>query len=135
MSEPAEHPLVFFDGVCGLCNRFVNFVLKRDRIGKFHFAPLQGQTAASLLPLSDTEHITSVVFLHQGQVARHSTAIVRVLRELGGVWSLLGCLLWLVPRPLRDFGYRCIASQRYRIFGKKETCRLPTPGERARFLD
>jgi predicted DCC family thiol-disulfide oxidoreductase YuxK len=75
------------------------------------------------------------VFLHQGQVARHSTAIVRVLRELGGVWSLLGCLLWLVPRPLRDFGYRCIASQRYRIFGKKETCRLPTPGERARFLD
>lgn len=136
MSEAAdEHPLIFFDGVCGLCNRFVNFVLARDRQGKFRFAPLQGQTAAALLPASDTTHITSVVVAHRGQVVRHSTAIVKVLKEMGGLWAFLGCLLWLIPRPLRNVGYRLVASQRYRIFGKKEVCRLPTPEERARFLD
>lgn len=135
MDESIEQPVIFYDGVCGLCNRFVDFVISRDTQARFRFAPLQGATAAAMLPARDTENIRSVVVVHRGQVLRHSSAIVKVFREMGGLWAVLGCLLWLIPRPLRNFGYRIVASQRYRLFGQKETCRLPTPDERTRFLN
>lgn len=133
MSE-LEKPILFFDGVCGLCNRFVDFSLKYDPHGKVLFAPLQGQTAGEILSESDVENLDTVIYYENGILHRRSTAIVKLLSAVGGFWSVLAWLLWLIPRPLRNFGYRITAKNRYRFFGQKETCRLPTPAERERFL-
>jgi predicted DCC family thiol-disulfide oxidoreductase YuxK len=136
MTVAAESkPILFFDGVCGLCNRFVDFVLKHDRHGQIVFAPLQGATAAASLPEDVVQKLDTVVFLDGNRWRIRSSAIVRIFWQLGGVWSILGTLLWLVPKPVRDLGYKIVARSRYRLFGQKETCRLPTPAERARFLD
>ena len=139
----ADRPtnVVFFDGVCGLCNRFVDFVLSRDRRGAIRFAPLQGETAKRRPNAEcrepnaiDSTFSTVVWSDSRGAEFLRSAAAVRVLWQLGGVWWLIGWLLWLIPLPLRDLGYRVIAANRYRLFGKKETCRMPTAAERARFL-
>jgi predicted DCC family thiol-disulfide oxidoreductase YuxK len=127
--------ILFFDGVCGLCNRFVDFVLKYDHHGRVFFAPLQGTTAAACLPEDVVSGLDTVVFLNGNRSSTRSSAIVRILWRLGRVWIILGTLLWIIPKPVRDLGYRLMAKHRYRLFGKKETCRLPAPEERARFLD
>lgn len=137
---PAENAagaenIVFFDGVCGFCNAWVDFLLRCDRHSRLRFAPLQGETARTRLNPADVENLHSLVFWTPTGCYRKTSAVVRIGWTLGGVWTLLATLLWLIPRPLRDAGYALIAKNRYRIFGKKETCRLPTPAERARFLD
>jgi len=126
--------IVFFDGVCGLCNSSVDFVLRHDRRGRMRFAPLQGETAARLLPAADRENLGSLVLWEDGQAWRRSTAVVHILWKLGGIWTVPAAVLWLIPSPLRNAGYRVVAKLRYRLFGKKETCRLPSPEERGRFL-
>jgi predicted DCC family thiol-disulfide oxidoreductase YuxK len=133
-ASDSSHPVIFFDGVCGLCNRFVDFVVRRDSNAVFRFAPLQGQTAADRLAASDLADLKTVVVVEGDRSYRKSAAIVRVLRGLGGVWGVVAVLFWLVPRPLRDWGYSRVANNRYAIFGKKETCRLPSAEERSRFL-
>ena len=139
----ADRPtnVLFFDGVCGLCNHLVDFVLSRDRRGAIRFAPLQGETAARVLSgewrvaSPGTQTFDTVVWLDSSsREFVRSAAAVRVLWTIGGVWWLNGWLLWLIPRPLRDVGYRLVATNRYHLFGKKETCRLPAPAERERFL-
>ena len=135
MSDSDSNPILFFDGVCGLCNSVVDWVLRNDRRGIVLFSPLQGETAQQRLPDGDRERLDTVVFIEGDRITRRSTAIVRLLSHLGGVWTVLAWLLWLIPWPLRDVGYRAVSKLRYRLFGKKETCRLPTPDERARFLD
>ncbi len=139
----ADRPtnVLFFDGVCGLCNRSVDFVLSRDRRGAIRVAPLQGETARRAVrdegrgASSETRSFDTVVWLDSsGREFVRSAAAVRVLWQLGGIWWLIGWLLWLIPRPLRDVGYRIVAANRYRWFGRKETCRLPSPAERERFL-
>jgi predicted DCC family thiol-disulfide oxidoreductase YuxK len=127
-------PVVFFDGVCGLCNRFVDFVIRHDARGVFHFAPLQGETARECLDEADVRDLKTVVLLDGDGTYRKSTAVLHVLGRLGGFWRAVAAVLSLVPRPLRDVGYSWVARSRYAIFGKKETCRLPTPAERGRFL-
>jgi len=127
-------PVVFFDGVCGLCNRFVDFVIRHDSRGVFHFAPLQGETARERLTEADVRDLKTVVLLDGEGTYRKSTAVLRVLGRLGAFWRAVAAVLWLVPRPLRDVGYAWVARNRYAIFGKKETCRLPTPAERGLFL-
>lgn len=129
-----DGPIVFFDGVCGLCDRAVTAILAADRRGVFRFAPLQGETAARLLDPSETESLSTLVLLDERGTWRRSAAVVRILRGLGGFRRVLGTLLWLVPKPLRDLGYRGVAWQRYRLFGKHETCRMPQPEERDRML-
>ncbi|WP_437204607.1 thiol-disulfide oxidoreductase DCC family protein [Planctomicrobium sp. SH664] len=130
----ARGVVVYFDGVCGFCNHFVNFLLTRDTRGTLRFAPLQGETARARLAPADYENVESVVVEVNGRTFRKSAAVVQLLRELGGVWRIPAGVLWLIPAPLRDFGYRMFARMRYRLFGKHEACRLPTPEERARFL-
>ena len=130
-----DAPILFFDGVCGLCNRTVDFAMRHDRSQTIRFAPLQGETAARLLPPEFLERLDTVVFRKDGRTYSRSAAIVRLISEFGGVWKLAAWLLWLIPGPLRDLGYRCVAKLRSRLFGKHEACRLPSPGERARFLD
>lgn len=131
---------VFFDGVCGFCNRSVNLLMKLDRRGQFRFAPLQGETYRKVTAARpELAQEDSVVVLHQpasgpAEIYTRSSATAFALRRVGGFFGLLGLLLWLIPRPLRDLGYRFIASIRYRLFGKLDACRLPSPEERERFL-
>lgn len=127
-------PVLYFDGVCGLCSRAVDFVMRHDRRSQFRFAPLQGETAAENLSPRDVAALESMVVTDETGTYRKSSAAVRVLQQLGGWWSVCGWLLWLIPKPLRDVGYSVVARGRYRMFGKHETCRLPTPEERERFL-
>lgn len=153
MPAPAQprNPVIFFDGVCGLCNLFVDFVMARDKSFRFRFSPLQGETAAAVLKappgqgpaaaqgvaaeslLDDVEGLKSVILWDEQGLHRKSKAALRVLAGLGGLWSLTRLFL-LVPAFLRDPVYDFIAKNRYRWFGKKESCRMPTPSERARFL-
>jgi predicted DCC family thiol-disulfide oxidoreductase YuxK len=133
-ATPLATSIVYFDGVCGMCNRTVDFVLKRDRRGHFQFAPLQGETAAARLPQGDRQLLSTLVLQTPQGEFRRSAAVVGILQGLGGMWWIAGSLLWIVPRPLRDWVYRLIAGNRYRLFGKKETCRLPTPEEAGRLL-
>jgi predicted DCC family thiol-disulfide oxidoreductase YuxK len=129
--RPTDDMVVFFDGVCGLCSRSVDFILARDRTGAIRFAPLQGETAAREL---GDRRIDSIVVREGGRLYRRSAAVLRIASALGGVWRLLAALARPIPRPLRDLLYDVIARHRYRWFGKRDTCRLPTPEERARFL-
>lgn len=131
---PGDRPIVFFDGKCGLCNSTVDFLLERDRDGVFLFAPLQGETAKKHVRPQDIESLSSMVLKVGGKTYRHSSAVSRMLMRLPGVWKVLGVLLWLVPWPLRHLGYKIVAANRYRWFGKRDTCRVPTPDEFARFL-
>lgn len=135
LPEAGDHPIVFFDGVCGLCSHAVDFAMARDAKATFLFAPLQGETARAMLPEEDTKNLNSMAVAIDGKIHRRSSAVVRMLWELGPTWWLCGWLLWVIPLPVRDLGYSLVAKWRYRLFGKHETCRLPTPEERERFLD
>jgi predicted DCC family thiol-disulfide oxidoreductase YuxK len=126
--------ILYFDGVCGLCNRSVDFVLHRDREQQFLFAPLQGETAAENLSAEELADLNSLVLQTPSGLYRRSAAVVRILWKLGGFWAVLGALLWIIPLPLRNLGYRAVSATRYWLFGKKESCRVPTPEERDRFL-
>lgn len=126
----AAESIVFFDGVCGFCNRSVNTLMARDRHHRLRFAPLQGATAQERLSPEFTTNLDTLVFLHNGRIYTRSTAVVRILWTLGGISAVAAVLLWLIPRPFRNLGYRGFAKIRYRLFGKHESCRLPTPEER-----
>ncbi len=132
--DPAVHPVLFFDGVCGLCDSTVHWLLDRDRHGILRFAPLQGETAAAVLPVADSKELRSVVLVDGEGVHRRSAAAIRALRHLGGKYRAFARLIWLIPAPLRELGYMIVSRIRYRVFGKKELCRLPRPGENERFL-
>jgi len=126
--------IIYFDGVCGLCNRFVDFVLARDHARRFRFAPLQGSTAATRLGDPGEVDPTTIVYEEDGVLFDRSAAALRIVAGLGGIWSLVA-VLGLIPRPIRDAVYDWVARHRYGWFGKHDTCRLPTPEERAVFLD
>ncbi|MDB5386316.1 MAG: hypothetical protein JWM11_1962 [Planctomycetaceae bacterium] len=132
--QSSEQPIVFFDGVCALCDHAVQTLLKIDRKQRLKFAPLQGETAQSRLPEADRLELKTLVICDQYGIARYSTAVVRILWQVGGVWSFLGSCLWLIPSPIRNWGYRFVSARRYKWFGKHDACRLPLPGERDRFL-
>lgn len=131
----AAPPIVLFDGVCNLCNGSVQFLLKRDPEGRFRFAALQSDAGRSLLAEHglDPDILSSVVLIEDGRIWKESSAALRIARHLPGAWKLLRVFA-AVPRPLRDAVYRWIARNRYRWFGKTESCWLPTPELKARFL-
>ena len=132
--EMLEHPIVFYDGVCVLCNSFVDKVINADARGIFRFAPLQGDTARAMLPpLPEDPREWSVVYLDADGMRTTSDASLEIARRLGGWWTPLA---WcrIVPRGLRDFVYRFIARHRYRTFGERDACILLTPDQQARIL-
>lgn len=133
---PRENPIVFFDGVCNLCNRSVQFIIKRDRKKKFLFASLQGQKGQEILkrfhlPADD---FNSFILFENDKIYTRSTAALRMLKLLGGGWKLLYVFI-LVPKFIRDAVYNRIAKNRYKWFGKREECMIPTPELKNRFLD
>ena len=139
--DPASHEwaryerVIVFDGVCNWCNAWVRFTLDRDPHGKFKFGTLQSPQAQQILndlclPADDFE---TFLFLEQGRVFIKSTAALKIVRQLSRLWPLLYIGI-AIPRPLRDAVYDYVARRRYRLMGKSETCRVPTPTERERFV-
>ena len=126
--------IIFFDGVCVLCNGFADFILKYDRNKTLKLASLQGTKAQILLPTEDLIELNSILYYVDGQLYRSTDAVLKILAELGGGWKLLSYLK-IIPRFIREPIYFFIAKNRYRFFGKNESCRLPTPEERQRFFD
>jgi predicted DCC family thiol-disulfide oxidoreductase YuxK len=134
-------PIVLYDGVCGLCNRLVQFLLKRDRHDRLRFASLQSDFAAAILkrhgkdPLDlDTFYLVQDYDTANETLLARSDAILSLGPQLGGIWSLapVGKVL---PRFLRDWGYNQVARNRYRVWGKYDTCMMPDPRHRRKFLD
>jgi predicted DCC family thiol-disulfide oxidoreductase YuxK len=143
--------VILFDGVCNLCNAAVQFIMRRDAHAFFRFAPLQSEAASRLLAAHDASPATavapptrlasgdtdpwqSIVLIEDGRVYRRSTAVLRIARRLGAFWPILSILL-VLPAPWRDAVYAFIARNRYRWFGRHDTCMIPTREQRSRFLD
>ncbi|MFT3923181.1 MAG: thiol-disulfide oxidoreductase DCC family protein [Myxococcales bacterium] len=126
--------LVLFDGVCNVCNALILFIIDRDPREQFVFAPLSSELGRSVLAKHDLgPNLDSVVLVEDGRAFSHSTAILRILGRLGGVWRLFWAG-FVLPRFARDWGYRYFARHRYAWFGKSDQCRVPTPELRRRFL-
>jgi predicted DCC family thiol-disulfide oxidoreductase YuxK len=135
MEMETAHPIVLFDGVCNLCNGAVQFILRRDPAGRFRFASLQspaGEELQTRLGI-DPKALDSILLIEGERWYRESDAALRIAAGLSGPWKA-AAVFRLIPRPLRDAAYRWIARNRYRWFGKQETCWLPTPELRGRFL-
>lgn len=132
----ANENIVFFDGVCNLCNASVDFLMRKDRHKRLKYASLQSELAKDILPgyNVDPADLDSFAFLTEGKVHQRSSAALKVTTKLGGGYPLLGAF-WIVPKFIRDAVYNFIARNRYKWFGKKDSCRVPTPEERALFLE
>jgi predicted DCC family thiol-disulfide oxidoreductase YuxK len=142
MPASGSNPIILYDGVCGLCNRLVQFLLNRDLRDRFRFASLQSEFAADILRrhnASPDDLDTMYVVLNYGlpaeQIASRSDAAVVAFRELGGRWVAVGTALQALPGWMRNWGYSLIARNRYRIFGKYDFCPVPSENERSKFLD
>ena len=127
--------IIFFDGVCGMCNQSVDFVIRFDKKNQFLFAPIQGTTAQEHLDkLPDDPKLWSMVLMDEEKIQYiGADAVLEIYRRLGGIWRVFS-LARFIPRGIRNPIYRFIARNRYRIAGKKETCRLVSPEERQLFL-
>lgn len=127
--------IVLFDGICNLCNRAVQFIIKHDPGGYFSFASLQsGYAKERLAENGITGDIHSLVLIENGRSYHKSTAVLRIFHHLSGIWRILGFLL-VIPRFIRDGVYDWIARHRYQWFGKKTTCMIPDPPVQDRFLE
>ena len=129
-------PVILFDGVCNFCNYWVNFAIKRDKKKKLKFTPLQGETAKQLLPQYNIQPnaLSSVILIDKGKAYTQSSAAIRICKYLDGGWKLCYGFI-IIPKFIRDFFYNIIARNRYKWYGKKDECMVPTPGLRERFLD
>lgn len=131
----AHERLLFFDGVCNLCTGVVQFIIKRDKRGVFRFASLQSAAGEAFLSAHGmpTDAYASFVYVRKGRVLVRSTAALNIARDLGGLWSLAYGFI-IVPPFLRDAIYGFVARNRYKWFGRKDECMLPTPELKARFV-
>lgn len=135
MNRPEPAATIVFDGVCAVCSGWVEFLLKRDRRGRYRFAAMQAPAGRALLQAHglDPDDPLSFLLIEDGSARIDSDAVVAVLAGLGGVWRTASALR-LVPRAVRDPAYRWLARNRYRWFGKKAACYLPSAEEAHRFL-
>lgn len=128
--------LVFFDGVCNLCNGTVQFLLKIDTRRRLQFGSLHGETAKQILPKYQIspDTLNSIVFIHQNKVHTESNAVLEIFRVIGGLWAILYIFI-IIPAFIRNALYKLIARYRYEWFGKKKECIIPYPELRNRFID
>ena len=131
-----DQPVVLFDGVCNFCNRWINFAIRHDKKRKLRFTTLQGNYSKRLWETQElkAEDKTSVVLVENGKVYTRSTAVLRISRHLDGGWKLLYGFV-IIPRFIRDPVYNWIGRNRYAWFGKRDTCMIPSPGQKERFID
>ena len=141
MPESNSNPIVLYDGVCGLCNRAVQFLLKRDRHDRLRFASLQSDFAARLLKRHGVDHQdldTVYVVLNSGEtneaLLAKGDAFLEFAKEIGGVWNLAR-LGNIIPRSIRNWLYDFVARHRYQVFGKYEACMLPDPRHKHKFIE
>lgn len=125
--------IVFFDGVCSFCNQSVDFLIKIDKKNCLKFASLQGETAKSKLNQSTLDKIDSIVYYQNSKIYTKSKAIIKLLMDIGGIWKV-AYLGYIIPNFIRDYLYDLIARNRYKWFGKRETCRLPNEEEKGKIL-
>ncbi|MEM7187269.1 MAG: thiol-disulfide oxidoreductase DCC family protein [Bacteroidota bacterium] len=130
-----DKKIILFDGVCNLCNNSVTFVIKRDKKDRFRFAALQEEPGLSLIKQHgiDTSKTDSIILIENGKAYVKSTAALRVARYLGGLYPLSYAFM-IVPAFMRNWIYDYVARNRYKWFGKKESCMIPTPELKAKFL-
>jgi predicted DCC family thiol-disulfide oxidoreductase YuxK len=127
-------PIIFFDGDCVMCSGLVDVLLQIDREGIFRLTPLQGQTAKQVLPpFPPNREAWSIYYLDRNGLYAQSDAVIQIFKQLGGLWSVIG-MVQAVPTSFRDRMYRIIAQNRYRLFGRRATCRMPSELEKKRFL-
>ncbi|MBK7992085.1 MAG: DUF393 domain-containing protein [Blastocatellia bacterium] len=140
MVDKDNSPVMLYDGVCGFCNQTVQTIIKIDKKGKILFAPLQSEFGkAVMLRHPELVQIDSVILLERlsdnsERILVRSEAIITIAKHIGGIWQLAQ-LTSIVPRALRDFFYDLFAKNRYKVFGKYDSCMIPTPEIRARFID
>ena len=126
---------MIFDGVCNLCAHSVQFILNHEADQTLRFTPLQSPAGARLMREAgfDPDDAKTFVLLADGRAYLRSDAAIRISRYFGGAWKLIG-VVKIIPRPVRDWGYDIVARNRYRWFGRRDTCMVPTPQLRARFI-
>lgn len=131
-----SRPIILFDGVCNYCNSIVNFIIRQDKRQKFVFAPLQSPSGQELLRKHNLPYTNfdTFVLIDNEKAYLRSSAALSVLGKLPWYWKWTQ-LFWIVPHFLRNGVYNLVARNRYKWFGKKESCMIPTPEVRARFLD
>ncbi|HYG20799.1 MAG TPA: thiol-disulfide oxidoreductase DCC family protein [Ohtaekwangia sp.] len=131
-----DHPVILFDGVCNLCSAFVIFVIKRDPLARLRFASLQSRYARLKLQEigRNPDALHTVIFIEHGKVFERSDAALEICRYLNGAWPALRIVL-IFPRFLRNWVYDVISRNRYKWFGRKDACMVPTPELKARFLE
>lgn len=129
-----QKKIIFFDGVCSLCNGFVDFLIRHDSHRHFHFASLQGSTAQAFLDPKLQKEMKSVLLLDGSQIFNQSQAVKEIFLLLPAPWKLIGLFLRFIPASLSDLIYVWVAKNRYQFFGKKETCRIPQKHEIDYFL-
>ncbi len=125
--------IILFDGVCNFCHGSVNFIIEKDKKNYFKFTPLQSDAGKEFVATFDLHEIDSVILVEDDKAYTHSTAALRIAKRLGGILSLVYVFI-IVPKFIRDFFYKLFAKNRYRLFGKKDECMIPTPEIRAKFL-
>lgn len=132
--QPKESGIVYFDGVCSVCNGFIDFLITRDDNHSLQYATLQGETAQKNLSTDLYKDIDSLIFQTSKKIYTQSNAALMSISSLGGFWKFA---LWLrlIPKFIRDTIYKTIAKNRYTWFGRRDTCRMPTENERGRILN
>jgi predicted DCC family thiol-disulfide oxidoreductase YuxK len=134
--EKSNTKIVLFDGVCNLCNSSVQFILKRDKKKQFRFASLQGKFGQKVLKNNNfsTVSLNTLILIEDDKIFTRSTGVLRMMKHLGGGWSLLYGFI-IIPKFIRDAFYNWVSKNRYKWFGKKDECMVPTKELKERFLD
>lgn len=133
-SSSNQKPIVFFDGVCGLCNRFIDFLIRHDKNHNLLFATLQGKTAEEKIKPGEQFSMNTMILLKNGILYYRSSAAIRLFIELGGGWKLMGGF-FIFPAFIRDPVYDWIARNRYKWWGRREICRVPGEKEKLFFIE
>lgn len=135
MSDLKNKGLILFDGVCNFCNSSVNFIIKNDKTDHFRFLPLQSERGKKIIAQYnlDPENFQTVILLEQGRIYTRSTAALRIARKLSGGWKLMYGFV-IVPSVVRDFFYNIVARNRYKWWGQRDSCMIPTPEVKRKFL-
>ncbi|GAB4132791.1 MAG: thiol-disulfide oxidoreductase DCC family protein [Bacteroidia bacterium] len=132
---PTDKSIVLFDGVCNFCNNSINFIIRNDVKDRFRFAPLQSELGKKIQQQFhlDDEQLSSVILIENNKIYTKTTAALRIAKKLKGLWPLMYAFI-IIPYPVRDIAYNIIAKYRYKWWGQKDACMIPTPEIRNKFI-
>lgn len=130
-----NYSLILFDGVCNFCNSSVNFIIRRDKKNIFRFASLQSETGQKCLSEYNFSHteFDTIILIEKGELYTRSTAALRIAKSISGIWKLFYIFI-IVPRPIRNYLYDLLSRNRYKWFGKRDACRIPSESEKKKFI-